>query len=338
MVYRIKRWYYNTIHHFLGDWDYFLYDEKKHEKNVIKKFYNQEALCKTEKKSIIFIANGFCNHAGLCDRLKGIITLYAWCKEYDIDFKIHHIHPFNLSDYLIPNQYNWKIDEREICYNKKLVSVNHLMLNNLVRKQIESNEISSLEKVWFRKRINTDKVQMHFYTNMYPENDNCFGTSFRELFKPAPIIEKALEAHSTSIGRQYISVSFRFVQLLGDFKDCDGITLSSEKQELLIKRSVEVIEIIKKFHPTIPKLLITADSGLFLERASILPYVYIIKGKTGHINFESSDDVTMKTFLDFLMISKAKKVYLAKAENMYNSDFARRAAMINNLPFEIFKY
>ena len=34
----------------------------------------------------------------------------------------------------------------------------------------------------------------------------------------------------------------------------------------------------------------------------------------------------------------AKKIYLAKSEKMYNSDFARRAAMIYNRPFELFNY
>ena len=35
------------------------------------------------------------------------------------------------------------------------------------------------------------------------------------------------------------------------------------------------------------------------------------------------------------MIAKAQKVYLAKSEQMYNSDFARRAAMIYGKEFEL---
>ena len=338
MFYRLKSLFHYTLHHFLGDWKYFLYDEGKHEKYVILKYYNQKTNCIPSKKTIIYIANGFCNHAGLCDRLKGITALYDWSMKFGIEFRIHHIHPFDLSNYLIPNQYDWTINEKEICYNRKWSSVNHLMLNNLVRKQIESNEIITLEKLWVHKRIKTQKKQMHFYTNMYPENEFVFGNCFQILFKPSPKLEKALNLHQEVIGGSYISISFRFVQLLGDFKDCDGITLSSEDQENLIIRSIEVIKKIRKNNPTIPKILITADSSTFLERARILPYAYIIEGRTGHINFENSDEVNMKTFLDFLMISKAQKVYLAKSFNMYNSDFARRAAMINNRPFELFKY
>ena len=62
------------------------------------------------------------------------------------------------------------------------------------------------------------------------------------------------------------------------------------------------------------------------------------KNCDGYIDFENSDEVNMKFFLDFLMIAKALKIYLVKSEKMYNSDFARRASMIYNRPFELFKY
>ena len=338
MFYRIRRYYYSVLHNILGDWYYFLYDEKKHENNVKRCYYKQQPHKIPSSKIIVYLANGYCNHAGLCDRLKGITTLYGWCKENDIDFRIHHIHPFKLTNYLIPNDYNWEIKEEDICYNKKWTSVNHLMLNNLVRKQIESGEIATLEKRWFCRRIKSGKKQMHFYTNMYPESNTQFGAYFRILFKPSPRLKEALDSHLTSIGEPYISVSFRFVQLLGDFKDCDGTILSFEDQETLIQRSIEVIEKINNINPSYPKILVTADSRKFLEKARNLPYVYVVEGKVGHINFENSEDVNMKTFLDFLLISKAEKVYLAKSKDMYNSDFARRASMIYNRPFELFKF
>ena len=85
-------------------------------------------------------------------------------------------------------------------------------------------------------------------------------------------------------------------------------------------------------------MLVTADSTKFLQAAKSLPFVYIIKGEIGHINFVYSDEVNMKTFLDFFMIANAKKVYLAKSEGMYNSDFARRASMVYDKPFEIVEY
>ena len=338
MFYKIHYLYKSTLHRIIGDWNYFLYDESKHEKRVRNLYYKQSAEIEPTSKTIIYVANGYCNHAGLCDRLKGITALYGWSKEYGLDFRIFHIYPFNLANYLIPNQYDWRIDEKDICYYQKYTSVNHLMLNNLVRKLIDSGEIASYEKKWFYKRIKSSKKQMHFYTNMQPESNYLFGIYFQELFKPAPRLEKVLDSHIKSIGNLYISISFRFVQLLGDFIDCDGITLPPKDQEDLINKSIEVIKDIKAKNELIPKVLVTADSCKFLDRAKELPYVYVVEGKVGHINFESSDEVNTKTFLDFLMIANAKKVYLAKAEKMYKSDFARYASMIYNRPFEQYNY
>ena len=90
--------------------------------------------------------------------------------------------------------------------------------------------------------------------------------------------------------------------------------------------------------PKHDKILITADSSTFLERVKKIENVYVIPGKIGHIDYDNGDDVNMKTFLDFYMISKAEAVYLAKGPRMYRSAFARTAAMVNNKPFEIYEY
>ena len=128
------------------------------------------------------------------------------------------------------------------------------------------------------------------------------------------------------------------MQLLGDFKDCEGITLSSGQQDCLIKQSLDVLQYIKDTNPEFRKILVTSDSMKFLNATKSLPFVYVIEGEVGHINFTCSDDVNMKTFLDFFMIAHADKVFLAKSEKMYNSEFSRRAAMIYNKEFELVIY
>lgn len=338
MFYRIKQFYLNIIHQLLSDWGYFLYDERKHEKKILQAYYNSITPCSNIKPLAIFMANGFCNHAGLCDRLKGMTTLFGWCKEHHIDFRIFHNHPFTLDKYICPNQYNWKIQEEAISYNKKNVSVNHCMLNHLTNKFVKNGEIISLEKQWFENRISRNKKQYHFYTNIYPENDIAFGQNFQELFRPTPRLQNEINHHLKQIDRDYISISFRFMQLLGDFKDCDGETLDIKEQEKLINKSLLIVEQIKLRHSNIKTVLVTADSQKFLDAVKEIPYTYIIEGKIGHINFENSDEVNMKTFLDFFMIAHAKKVYLAKSGKMYNSDFARRASMIYNSEFETVDY
>ncbi len=339
MFYRIRKIYRDTIHWYLGDWRYFLYDVAKHEKKLVHTYYNDSSMDPLPRKTVIYMANGFCGHAGLADRFKGMTALYGWCKEANVDFRICHTHPFELSNYLVPNQYEWKISSDQVCYNKKQVSVNYFMLHPLVQQQIDSGEIVDLERNWVLQRIETSKHnQLHFYTNMLPKSDDSFGEYFRVLFKPSPRIEQELRYHLQQIGGKYVSVSFRFMQLLGDFRDCYGETLPVSQQNSLIKKSLDVLHLIKQRNPEIEKLLVTADSMSFIQAAKSLPFVYVIDGEVGHINFACSDEVNIKTFLDFLMIANADKVFLAKSGKMYNSEFSRRAAMIYNKRFELINY
>lgn len=339
MFYRIKKVHNDIIHWYLGDWRYFLYDNVKHESRLKRLYYKDTSIDPFSSKTAIYIANGFCDHAGLADRFKGMTALYGYSKEANVDFKIFHSHPFEWSDYLIPNQYEWRMSPNQICYNKKQVSVNYFMLHPLVQRQIDTGEIIDLERNWVLQRISGTKAnQMHFYTNMYPESDSLFGAYFRELFKPSPKVERNIQYHLQKIGKHYVSVSFRFVQLLGDFKDCIGGTLPVSQQESLIKKSLDVLHGIKERNPNVDVILVTADSMRFLQEAKSLPFVYVIDGEVGHINYKSTDEVNMKTFLDFFMIANAEKVYLAKSDMMYKSEFSRRASMIYNKEFEQVNY
>lgn len=338
MFYRVKKVYHNILHHCMGNWRYFLFDQHKKEIMLIKKYYQNDLDCKNSKPLVIYMANGFTDHAGLSDRFKGMTSIYGWCKKNKIDFRIHHTSPFELSNYLVPNSYNWYINNDEICYNKHWSSVNHAMLNHLVFDQIASGKIVELQTKWLNKRLSRIKKQHHVYTNFYPENNLAFGSYFQELFKPSPRLEELIQSQIKSIGKSFISISFRFVQLLGDFHDCDGETLLYEEQQKLISRSLTVIKNLRRIHPDVSHILVTTDSPTFLHLANQISYVYIIEGEIGHINFNNSDDVNIKTFLDFYMIAHANKVFLAKSEKMYKSDFARCASMIYGKEFEIIYY
>ena len=338
MLYRFKHFYYHLLRKILGDWNFFLYDEKKKEKRILHQYYTSTNDCKNEDKYVIFMANGFSWHAGLCDRLKGIVTLYQWCKKNKTSFKIYFNTPFQLNKYLITNMYNWEIESQDICYNGKEVSVNHCMYNPLVYSFINDGTIFIKSQKWLNHHLNKNYKQIHVYTNIYPQSDYEFGTLFQELFQPSPLLLHHLNKHSILIGGKYCSISFRFVQLLGDFRDCEGETLSIDAQQHLIRESIKAIKDIKAINDNIPHLLVTSDSIKFLSVAAKIPYVYVIEGQIGHIDYDSSDETAMKTFLDFFMIAKAEKVYLAKSEKMYNSDFARRASMIYHRPFELYEY
>ena len=54
---------------------------------------------------------------GMFDRLKGLISVYAVAKSQKKDFRIHWTYPFSLEKYLVPNHYDWRVEEASIVYH-----------------------------------------------------------------------------------------------------------------------------------------------------------------------------------------------------------------------------
>ena len=61
---------------------------------------------KCGKPACIAMVDGEAYHGGLCDRFKGIISLYAYCKCSGLPFRIRYTYPFRLEDYLAPAAYD----------------------------------------------------------------------------------------------------------------------------------------------------------------------------------------------------------------------------------------
>ena len=71
----------------------------------------------TKKKQIIICFDGFSQHGGLVDRLKGIISFYETAKQTGFEFKIYHEFPQRLEAFLEPNQYNWIATKKDMKWN-----------------------------------------------------------------------------------------------------------------------------------------------------------------------------------------------------------------------------
>ena len=163
-----------------------------------------------------------------------------------------------------------------------------------------------------------------------------FGDLFAELFKPSLQLEKMINEQKHKIGGSYVSVSFRFMQLMGDFKDNFGDILSDEDKNDLIEKS---ISIVTSLHEQEQKtVLVTSDSQTFIDAVSKLDFVYVIPGEIGHIGCSQERGVTEKMFIDFCMISRADHVYMAHSGKMYRSNFAKTAAMTSNTPYTEISY
>ena len=53
--------------------------------------------------------------------------------------------------------------------------------------------------------------------------------------------------------------------------------------------------------------------------------------------FDASQDAYMKSFVDYFMLSNAKKVFQMIDKLLFRSGFPKRAAMLNDAPYEEIK-
>ena len=58
-------------------------------------------------KTLVAVVDGRLYTGGMTDRFIGIISLYALAKANNLPFRIKYTSPFNLTDFLLPNKYNW---------------------------------------------------------------------------------------------------------------------------------------------------------------------------------------------------------------------------------------
>lgn len=280
---------------------------------------------------------------GLADRLRAITSIYAECKRQGLPFRIV-FEPLHLQDYLQPNAYDWCIEEQDIiwdtkrCYPCTILTYHHNLGNPLQR---------FVQRTLLRCFMRKQAEQIHVYSNMATEEAH-YGELFKELFVPTRELQEQIDFHLRRIGGagSYVSITFRFRQLLGDFKE-GGDTLDAEERTGYIQRCIACVE---RMHRQIPdkRILVTSDSTTFLAALHAYVYgehadmeatdgwLYLIPGKVVHIGFtfDANRKTYMKSFVDYYMLSYAATVYLVRDKRMYNSGFPHRAALLNGADYQ----
>lgn len=310
-------------------------DEFKGTMNATKSFlymlrhYKWKRTGEVPKRPIVvFNVDGNFYSGGMADRFKGAVTAYAFCKQRGLDFRIRYVHPFELSDYLVPAEYDWRLRDGEYTdclWDAKLMYARAEYGRRLYRQ-------------FPRKR------QLHFYGNYNNLDylnrkwgtDYRWGTFFRELFRPAERLQKALDKIKSGIEPGYMAAVFRFQNLLGDFPEYRFSALESEEERrALMDRCLDGLQKLMAHYPE-KKFLVTSDSGVFLSEAARLDRVFIIPGKVVHLGSVSGEDydVYLKSFIDFFMLSEAERIYCIGTQEMYPSEFPMYAAKLNDVPFE----
>ncbi|SHK28406.1 hypothetical protein [Fibrobacter sp. UWB12] len=278
-----------------------------------------------KRQVLIYMADGKWMHGGLTDRLRGMASAYKFATEHNLDFKIYHTSPFLLQEILEPNKVNWIIDEKQISKN---CSVAKPVL--LYREDF--NNDSALER-----QLDKTHQQFHLYSCVDTLGEK-FAEYFNDLFKPSQVLAQELIHYESLLGTNYSAFSFRFQNKLGDFKEFTFNELPSAGKQKLLNAALNAIkrEIATGSQN---KILVTADSPTFLAEAEKLPNVVTVKGKSIHIDFNSSKKATdyLKAFTEFFLISKASsaKLYRNRKYKTYPSNFPKYAASLGNVPYEI---
>lgn len=278
-------------------------------------------------KTYISKFDGYIHHGGMADRFKGMVSVYAYCKCNKIEFKIDFTSPFNLTDYLLPNDYDWFIlDKSRLSHN--------LFYSSPVCAIGDDNVMDILP---FKKQC-----QLSIYTNMdridlinkkYNVNYK-WGRLFCELFKPTELLNNKIISVKNDIGSAYNVAVFRFQQLLGDFSEKQFPVLSDSEQSKLI--SVCKRKLVDLQNKSSLPLLVTSDSYKFLDNIRNLKNIYIQKDyKRVHLDYtdKASSLLYMGAFVDFFLIASAEAVYSVCVGDMYPSEFPLYASKINNVPF-----
>lgn len=294
----------------------------------------QTALSSKGAKSIIYMVLPETTFSGgLSDRLRGIVTIYSECKKTGLPFRIV-FEPLHLEEYLKPNSYDWRISEDDICWDTKeaypcVILTYHKSSHNKYQYFVQH--------FFLRHFMRKPYKQIHVYSNMMCKDEE-YGPLFHELFEPTDELQQQIDFHLDKLGgkRNYITCTFRFRQLLGDFKE-GGDTLPVEKREPYIERCIQTVKYLHEQNAD-KTILVTADSSTFLSelRERALPYVYLMPGKVVHIGFtfNASHSTYLKSFLDMYMISLADTVYLVRDKLMYHSGFPYRAALLGGARYK----
>jgi len=280
----------------------------------------------SNKPTVICVYEG--QKYGLTDIIRGLVSIYKLCKNLELQFKINIVEPINLSDFLLPNKYNWKISQEEIAVAEQE--------NNKIDLTGYDSAQDALHKI-------KAKCENHNYLFVVSNTEFAqkeeYGELFEELFRPTEELRNAIDLHLKRIGNNFVSATFRFQQLLGDFTDDGGndpIVLTSPKREVFLKQCLKHLDEIHKENLE-KKVFVASDSISFLTTVQKLDYVYVVPGEIAHAGNDSlkniEKNVWTKYFLDYFLLKHSLRIYQIIDGLMYRSAIPRIAAMHGKVDF-----
>lgn len=317
---------------------YWYIERKKRERAIAAQIeVNYKSRAIHTNKGNVFVLNlyeGAVFSGGLADRFRGIISTYYVCKQMGVEYRLKYTNPFPLTDFLEANAYDWSVKPEEISYDLEQISV--VVLDTTQDSAYQHMK----QKKYMGKKIKHISKQEHIYTNAGFAYDLNYSTLFHELFKPSRRLRASIDEQQKQIGSKYISVSCRFLDLLGDFNEPFGygkILSAHDIDKLIDNLKKQISKLHTEYHDF--KILVNSDSETFLAEMQLVEYVYVIPGKVVHIDNATNEEYEYekyeKTFVDFFTIAEAEKIFLLKSEKMFLSGYPLAASKIYNKPYEI---
>lgn len=278
---------------------------------------------------VIMMCDGKLFHGGPTDRLRGILTTYREARRRGMPFYIYWRSPFRLEDYLEPAGFDWRIEDDELKYTAE--EAFPLIIED------ENNLQSGMR---MRAGLKQRKEQIHVYSNA-DNGIGGYGELYKEVFKPSPALERNVDKHLSEIGAPYWAFTFRFLNLLGDFREWQRTTLEGEERDEFVERvKGEMLRIMEEM-PAGYRALVTSDSVSFLDAVKeIDERIYVVPGDVKNVDLtkEEHREAWMKTFTDQQLLMRAERVYLMRTGRMYKSGFPRFAAEVGGVEFVDHKF
>ena len=256
------------------------------------------------------------------------------CKMTNRVFKLHFTHPFLLTDYLQPNDYDWRVDGNDLSFDHSQTAL--LVLDTQTSTPKEHRQ----QRHYLQSMLEKHPLQqIHCYTNASFCYEDGFARDFATLFKPTDQLELHLADIARAIGQQYITVSARFCNLIGDFnEEVYSEPLPPVERQQLLDNCLSQLKQLRELHPD-HRLVVCSDSTTFLQKAQEQHGAYVVPGHVSHIGNDVPHNYPYyeKTFLDFFIIARASHAYLLLGPSMHQSGFPYAAALSNNRPYDIIK-
>lgn len=302
--------------------------EKVVEYKLLRSFYSsRNHNSSIYNNDVIAMIDGRVKHGGLTDRINGLVSTYKAAQKSNRNFKIKFDFPFRLETFLEPNVIPWETSTSNLSYGADSKPIFIRSINNYGLNQKKGDRLVKIIET------NPHK-QLHVYTNIIYFSDKEFSSIFQRLFRVSPRLQKEISVRRDKIGPNYISATFRFQQLLGDFKEGDYDILRPDEQRVLIQRNIEELKELHKKFPN-DRIFVSSDSITFLNLVKALEFVDVSDGELVHMQYNGSNnfETHARAFIDLFLIAHAKMVFSITIGPMYESGFPKLAAKIYLKPY-----